>query len=630
MKRYKKFLIAFVALVCAVSVFFGACSFGDIIPHEHSFKNYVADGNATCTKNGTETAKCEKCTVTDTREIADSKKPHSFVTYKPNNDATCTKNGTETAKCENCSETDTREQAGSIKEHQFINYKSNDDATCTANGTETAKCENCTETSTRVQQNSIKEHSFTNFIPNGDATTESDGTKTAKCDYCSATKTVTDEGSKLEGEHTHSYTQSVIEPTCTEKGYTLFECACGISQYKDIFVDELGHSFTNYVSDGNATVEADGTKTAKCDRCEETDTVVDAGSKLPYDGKPVAGSKDEIDEAKFSIHFLELGNKYTGDCTLIKCGDTEVLIDAGSRQNSAAEIKKYVDQYCTDGVLEYVIATHAHQDHIAGFVGNKSGSTQTGILYQYRIGTLIQFGKTDVTTAIYRDYLTAVDYAKSKGTTVYTATQCWYETDGAKKQYFLDEEKTLSMNILYNYYYENKTSDENDYSVCMLLTNTVGANEYNYLFTGDLEEDGESRLVDNNDLPEVELFKGGHHGSYTASNEKLLSVIKPKNIAVCCCCGSPEYTQNPDNTFPAQAFIDRVSKYTDRIYVTTMAIDVPAIVDGKIPSKTWNYQSMNGNIVFYFKNNWKLYCSNNDTILKDTEWFKENRVWRAS
>ena len=44
----------------------------------------------------------------------------------------------------------------------------------------------------------------------------------------------------------------------------------------------LGHSFTNYVSDGNATCETDGTKTAKCDRCDETDTVIDAGSVIGH------------------------------------------------------------------------------------------------------------------------------------------------------------------------------------------------------------------------------------------------------------------------------------------------------------------------------------------------------------
>ena len=41
------------------------------------------------------------------------------------------------------------------------------------------------------------------------------------------------------------------------------------------------HSFTNYNSDNNATIESDGTKTAVCDNgCGETHTIADIGSKL--------------------------------------------------------------------------------------------------------------------------------------------------------------------------------------------------------------------------------------------------------------------------------------------------------------------------------------------------------------
>ncbi len=504
---------------------------------------------------------------------------HEFSNYVYNNDATCLNDGTETAKCVGCEKTDTREKTGTKKPHSFINYVSNGDATCTADGTETAKCENCTATETRTEADSKLAHSFVNYVSNGDATCTANGTETAKCETCEKTDTREDTDSKL------------------------------------------AHSFTNYIPNGDATAEADGTKTAKCDNCDATDTVIDEGSRLPpSDGKPAEGSKEEINEAKLSIHFLELGNKYTGDCTLIKCGDTEILIDAGSRKNSAATIKSYVDKYCTDGVLEYVIATHAHQDHIAGFVGNSDKSVKngrTGILYQYQIGTFIQFSGHNTTTQIYDEYLTAVAFAENQGTTVYTAKQCWYETDGAKKQYFLDDEKTVSMNILYNYYYDNKTSDENDYSVCMLLSNVENNKTYNYLFTGDLEEKGEEYLVRNNTLPEVELFKGGHHGSYTASTEALLSVIKPKNIAICCCCGTTEYTSNPENTFPAQASLDRMAKYTENIYCTTLILDY----------KAGEYASMNGNIVFYYNDRLKLYCTNNNTVLKDTEWFKANRKW---
>ena len=96
----------------------------------------------------------------------------------------------------------------------------------------------------------------------------------------------------------------------------------------------------------------------------------------------------------FSIHFLELGNEFAGDSVYIKAGSLDILVDAGSRGNSATTIEEYVNKYCTDGVLEYVISTHAHQDHIAGFAGNSSSKAKnfknetvgkTGIFYYYDI-----------------------------------------------------------------------------------------------------------------------------------------------------------------------------------------------------------------------------------------------------
>ena len=46
--------------------------------------------------------------------------------------------------------------------------------------------------------------------------------------------------------HKHSYITTAVAPTCMEKGYTLYVCACGDS-YKDSFTDSLGHSFENGV-----------------------------------------------------------------------------------------------------------------------------------------------------------------------------------------------------------------------------------------------------------------------------------------------------------------------------------------------------------------------------------------------
>ena len=92
------------------------------------------------------------------------------------------------------------------------------------------------------------------------------------------------------------------------------------------------------------------------------------------------------------IHFPELGNNRSGDCTLIKVGDTEVLVDAGSQRNSAETIGNYLNKYVTDGKIEYVIATHAHDDHISAFVGTKQVK---GVFDRFEFGTIIDFPKTN-------------------------------------------------------------------------------------------------------------------------------------------------------------------------------------------------------------------------------------------
>lgn len=352
----------------------------------------------------------------------------------------------------------------------------------------------------------------------------------------------------------------------------------------------------------------------------------------------LTGNEKEIASADLSIHFLELGSKKVGDCVLIKTGNTEVLIDAGADKNQAPtkEMQDYVAKYCTDGKLEYVIATHAHEDHIAGLVGQASGNTRTGFLYQYQIGTIIRYSRQNKETETSQNFDAAVEYCKKKGTKAVTALECVNGENGAQKTYYLNEAHTVSMTILYQKYYETSTSNENNYSVCMLLSQTTSAGTNNYLFTGDLEKSGEESLVQSNpDLPHCVLYKGGHHGSSTSSNDVLLNKITPENIAICTCAGTYEYAAKPTaekpenylNTFPTQEAIDRMGKHTKNIYVTTLGI-----LNEDYSTK--EYVSMNGNIVFYYggegdEKSLKLYCSNYTTVLKDTEWFQNNRSWNG-
>ena len=90
-------------------------------------------------------------------------------------------------------------------------------------------------------------------------------------------------------EHTHSYTETVTAPTCTEQGFTTHTCSCGDS-YVDNYVNAFGHEFTDYVSDNNATCTANGTETATCSRenCNESNTRTDENSALDHEYGQVA------------------------------------------------------------------------------------------------------------------------------------------------------------------------------------------------------------------------------------------------------------------------------------------------------------------------------------------------------
>ena len=322
---------------------------------------------------------------------------------------------------------------------------------------------------------------------------------------------------------------------------------------------------------------------------------------------------DPLITGDLEIHFPELGNKYTGDCTYIKVGDVDVLIDAGSKVSSIPTIAAYLDAHMTDDVLEYVIVTHAHEDHYAGFATHDGTDSLFDL---YEVKTIIDFaqitaGKAD--QKMYNNYLRERNEEIAAGAKHYTAAEC-IENDN--KVFRLGY--GVELEILDSEFYYEVSDTENNHSVCTMLHN----GDEHFLFTGDLEKEGEESLVERNELPQVTLYKAGHHGSKTSSSAVLLEAIKPKTVCVCCCAGSDEYTDTDANQFPTQAFVDRVAVYTDKIYVTTLCVDYDA---GK-------FESMNGNItVVTDSNGVRVICGSGDErVLKEWEWFKEHRTWPSN
>ena len=94
----------------------------------HTFENYVSNGDATCTKNGTETAKCEYCDVTDTRVDADSKIAHDY------SEATCEVRKT----CKHCGH-----ELGGYADHIYGEWKTTIPATNETTGIQEKVCTVC-------------------------------------------------------------------------------------------------------------------------------------------------------------------------------------------------------------------------------------------------------------------------------------------------------------------------------------------------------------------------------------------------------------------------------------------------------------------------------------------------------
>lgn len=91
---------------------------------KHNYQSYN-DTEATCTEDAVckwDNCSFPGCNASYDQVFEGTKLGHSFTNYVPNNDATCMKDGTETATCdrEGCGATDTRTVAGSKLEHDFF------------------------------------------------------------------------------------------------------------------------------------------------------------------------------------------------------------------------------------------------------------------------------------------------------------------------------------------------------------------------------------------------------------------------------------------------------------------------------------------------------------------------------
>ena len=136
---------------------------------------------------------------------------------------------------------------------------------------------------------------------------------------------------------THTYTDYVSnnDATCTANGTETATCVCGMKDTREIADSKLDHVYENYVSNNDATCTANGTETGTC-ACGATDTREVANSKLDHTYENYVSNGDATCTAN---------GTETGKCA---CGATDTREDADSKLDHTYE--NYVsngDATCT-------------------------------------------------------------------------------------------------------------------------------------------------------------------------------------------------------------------------------------------------------------------------------------------
>ncbi|MCR4846066.1 MAG: peptidoglycan DD-metalloendopeptidase family protein [Eubacterium sp.] len=238
---------------------------------EHKWNEGEVTTEPSCTEEGIKTYTCSECSETYTETIPAKGHVQEII---PEIQPTCNDTGyTAGVRCSVCKEVVVEPQEIESLGHDFSGYLSNNDATCIKDGTETATCPRCGATDTRVVEGSSTDnHDWSEYEETQSPTCQVEGIMTKHCKVCEKESTVTlpiiD----------HDYVPSVImEATCTEDGKIKYTCSMCNDEKTEI-EDCLGHYFGEYISNNDATCIKNGTATAKCYRCDATDTIEVEGS----------------------------------------------------------------------------------------------------------------------------------------------------------------------------------------------------------------------------------------------------------------------------------------------------------------------------------------------------------------
>lgn len=250
-----------------------------------------------------------------------------------------------------------------------------------------------------------------------------------------------------------------------------------------------------------------------------------------------------LDVNETLVHYINVGQ---GDAILIENNDFNILIDSGPN-SSSKELISYLDSLNIKK-LNYVIATHPHEDHI----GNMD----------------------DILT-----HFTVKKFIAPKVTTLDTdfKNMCSSLEDKKLNISLIADNTTikLSNNNSLTFLWTGAIDDNiNNHSIVVKYNNK----DISFIFTGDIENEVESKLIslsksNPNSSLSSNVLKVSHHGSNTSSTMNFLSEVNP-NLSIISCGMGNDYGHPHKNT------LVNLNSINSHIYRTDLNGNIIVKTDG--------------------------------------------------
>lgn len=212
-------------------------------------------------------------------------------------------------------------------------------------------------------------------------------------------------------------------------------------------------------------------------------------------GQETAGVSES---GSFTIHFIDVGQ---ADSALVTCDGHSMLIDGGNADDS--NLVYSVLQRETDGHLDYVVGTHAHEDHIGGLSG----------AFEVDTADVTFCPVTEYDSKAFRNFKTRAD-ERGGGITI----------PAVGDTFTLGEASVTVVAV------NSVPEDTNNTSIVIRIV----YGDTSFLFTGDAEQETEEKILETGQDIESTVLKVGHHGSSTSTSQAFLDAVSPTYAVISC------------------------------------------------------------------------------------------------